>query len=169
MAGGAGSESVHRRISLPDSGGETSRAVWELVNQRRAGLFHVAGAEKLSRWQIGRLVADRWPQLNPKITTGLGKKFSRPAARAGHVTGHFQGAESFISAATRFGRMAGRQSGRAVLIRSSRCQSAQTPIERTSPLHNFVSNSRTVIEYGGNTRMKSAPNPSAFSETGMIF
>ena len=62
----------------PISAGETSRAVWELVNQRRAGLFHVAGAEKLSRWQIGRLVADRWPQLNPKITTGSAKNFPGP-------------------------------------------------------------------------------------------
>jgi dTDP-4-dehydrorhamnose reductase len=55
----------------PIFAGETSRAVWEMVNQRRTGLFHVAGAEKLSRWQIGRLIAARWPQLNPKITTGL--------------------------------------------------------------------------------------------------
>lgn len=62
----------------PIFAGETSRAVWELVNQRRAGLFHVAGAEKLSRWQIGRLVADRWPQLNPKITTGSAKNFPGP-------------------------------------------------------------------------------------------
>jgi dTDP-4-dehydrorhamnose reductase len=62
----------------PIFAGETARAVWELVNQRRTGLFHVAGAEKLSRWQIGQLMAARWPQLNPKITPGSAKNFPGP-------------------------------------------------------------------------------------------
>jgi dTDP-4-dehydrorhamnose reductase len=62
----------------PIFAGETARAVWELVNQKRTGLFHVAGAEKLSRWQIGQLLAARWPQLNPKITPALAKDFSGP-------------------------------------------------------------------------------------------
>jgi len=48
------------------------------VNQRRTGLFHVAGAEKLSRWQIGQLIAARWPQLKPKITPGSAKNFPGP-------------------------------------------------------------------------------------------
>lgn len=62
----------------PIFAGETARAVWELVNQERSGLFHVAGAEKLSRWQIGELIAARWPQLNPKITMGLAANFPGP-------------------------------------------------------------------------------------------
>jgi len=62
----------------PIFAGETARAVWELVNQERTGLFHVAGAEKLSRWQIGQLIAARWPQLNPKITPGTAKNFPGP-------------------------------------------------------------------------------------------
>ena len=62
----------------PIFAGETARAVWELVNQKRTGLFHVAGAEKLSRWQIGQLLAARWPQLNTKITPGLAKNFPGP-------------------------------------------------------------------------------------------
>ena len=62
----------------PIFAGETARAVWELVNQRRTGLFHVAGAEKLSRWQIGQLIAARWPQLKPKITPGSAKNFPGP-------------------------------------------------------------------------------------------
>ena len=62
----------------PIFAGETARAVWELVNQRRTGLFHVAGAEKLSRWQIGQLIAARWLRLNPKITPGLAKNFPGP-------------------------------------------------------------------------------------------
>jgi dTDP-4-dehydrorhamnose reductase len=62
----------------PIFAGETARAVWELVNQNQTGLFHVAGAEKLSRWQIGRLVAARWPRLNPQITPALAANFSGP-------------------------------------------------------------------------------------------
>jgi dTDP-4-dehydrorhamnose reductase len=46
---------------------ETARAVWELASTRRTGLYHVAGTEKLSRWEIGRLLAARWPQLGPRI------------------------------------------------------------------------------------------------------
>src|SRR5688572_30128241 len=45
----------------------TARAIWELVNCGATGLFHLAGAERLSRVQIAQLIADRWPQLNPKI------------------------------------------------------------------------------------------------------
>ena len=62
----------------PIFAGETARAVWELVNQKCTGLFHVAGAEKLSRWQIGQLIAARWPQLNPKITPGSAANFPGP-------------------------------------------------------------------------------------------
>lgn len=57
---------------------ETARAVWELANQGRTGLFHVAGAERLSRWQIGQLLATRWPQFNPKITPASAKNFPGP-------------------------------------------------------------------------------------------
>ena len=62
----------------PIFAGETARAVWELVNQSRTGLFHVAGAEKLSRWQIGQLIAARWPRLNSKITPGLAANVPNP-------------------------------------------------------------------------------------------
>jgi dTDP-4-dehydrorhamnose reductase len=53
------------RSPIPAS--ETARAVWELVAANCPGLYHVAGAERLSRWQIGELLAARWPQLNPKL------------------------------------------------------------------------------------------------------
>ncbi len=62
----------------PIFAGETARAVWELANQRCSGLFHVAGAEKLSRWQIGQLIAARWPQLNPKFTPGSAANYPGP-------------------------------------------------------------------------------------------
>ncbi len=51
----------------PIPAAETARAVWQLATSHHTGLFHVAGTERLSRWQIGQLIADRWPQLNPKL------------------------------------------------------------------------------------------------------
>jgi dTDP-4-dehydrorhamnose reductase len=49
---------------------ETARAVWELARKNCAGIFHVAGAEKLSRWQIGQLLVERCPELADKIRPG---------------------------------------------------------------------------------------------------
>jgi dTDP-4-dehydrorhamnose reductase len=45
----------------------TARAVWELVHSGARGIYHVAGAERLSRWEIGRLVAARCPELTPRL------------------------------------------------------------------------------------------------------
>jgi dTDP-4-dehydrorhamnose reductase len=45
----------------------TARAVWELAAANRPGLYHIAGTQRMSRWDLGRLMAARWPQLNPKI------------------------------------------------------------------------------------------------------
>lgn len=53
----------------------TARAAWELATNNHSGFFHLAGAEKLSRWQIGELLAARWPQLNPKIQQGSLKDY----------------------------------------------------------------------------------------------
>jgi dTDP-4-dehydrorhamnose reductase len=58
---------------------ETARAVWELVQKNCAGIFHVAGAEKLSRWQIGQLLIKRWPEIKAKIESGSVKDFPGPA------------------------------------------------------------------------------------------
>lgn len=46
---------------------ETACAVWKLISVGTTGICHVAGGERLSRWQIGQLLAARWPQLNPRI------------------------------------------------------------------------------------------------------
>ena len=53
----------------------TARAIWELAGQNRPGLYHVAGSERLSRWQIGQLLAARWPNLNPRIDPGSLKQY----------------------------------------------------------------------------------------------
>ena len=57
---------------------ETARAVWELANRNCAGLFHVAGAEKLSRWQIGQLLVQRRPELAARIKPGSARDFAGP-------------------------------------------------------------------------------------------
>jgi len=62
----------------PVFAGETARAVWELAVRNRSGLFHVAGAERLSRWQIGQLLVQRWPELKSKIQPGSAKDFAGP-------------------------------------------------------------------------------------------
>ena len=54
----------------PIAASVTARAVWELVRCARPGLYHLAGSERLSRWQIGQLLAARWPHLHPKIAPG---------------------------------------------------------------------------------------------------
>jgi len=48
----------------------TARATWELLLKKQTGVFHIAGAERLSRAQIGEALAGRWPQLNPKFRVG---------------------------------------------------------------------------------------------------
>lgn len=57
---------------------ETARAVWELAEKNCAGIYHVAGAEKLSRWQIGQLLCKRWPEMKGEIECGSVKDFSGP-------------------------------------------------------------------------------------------
>ena len=60
----------------------TARTVWELVAKKAAGVYHVAGSERLSRYQIGQLVAARWPDLNPKLEPASLKNYQgapRPA------------------------------------------------------------------------------------------
>jgi dTDP-4-dehydrorhamnose reductase len=56
----------------------TAQAVWDLVNQNQTGLFHVAGAEKLSRRQIGELLVPRWPEIKTQIKSGSAKDFPGP-------------------------------------------------------------------------------------------
>jgi dTDP-4-dehydrorhamnose reductase len=46
----------------------TARAIWEIVGE--PGIFHLCGAERLSRYEIGELVAANHPELNPKIVRG---------------------------------------------------------------------------------------------------
>jgi dTDP-4-dehydrorhamnose reductase len=57
---------------------ETARAVWGLVEKKCAGLYHVAGAERLSRLQMGELLIKRWPEVTAKIKAGSARDFPGP-------------------------------------------------------------------------------------------
>ncbi|MDE3066453.1 MAG: SDR family oxidoreductase [Verrucomicrobiota bacterium] len=81
----------------PIFAGETARAVWELAERNCAGVFHVAGAEKLSRWQIGRLLAARWPGLDPKMTPDSVANFPGPP-RAPDTSLDISKAQAILSA-----------------------------------------------------------------------
>jgi dTDP-4-dehydrorhamnose reductase len=45
----------------------TARAVWDLLASQHTGLYHLCGAERLSRLEIGQALATRWPHLTPRI------------------------------------------------------------------------------------------------------
>ena len=53
----------------------TARAIWELVDRNKPRLYHVAGSERMSRWQIGQLLAARWPQLKPGLEPASLKEY----------------------------------------------------------------------------------------------
>jgi dTDP-4-dehydrorhamnose reductase len=56
------------RCPLP--AGMTARALWELINQDRPGLYHLGGAERLSRWEIGQALTSWYPELTEQIESG---------------------------------------------------------------------------------------------------
>ncbi len=62
----------------PIPAAETARAVWELLQKNCTGLYHVAGAKKLSRLEIGHLVVKNRPDLLAKIQPGLAAAFAGP-------------------------------------------------------------------------------------------
>ena len=57
---------------------ETARAIWGLLKNDAVGTFHVAGRERLSRWQIGQLVAARHPEVKARILANSLKTFQGP-------------------------------------------------------------------------------------------
>lgn len=59
----------------PIAAAVTGRALWELALGGRSGLYHIAGSERLSRWQMGVLTAERWPSLSPGIVRGSLRDF----------------------------------------------------------------------------------------------
>jgi len=56
----------------------TARAVWELARPGCAGLYHLAGSERLSRVEIGRVVAARHPELEARIEISSRREYQGP-------------------------------------------------------------------------------------------
>lgn len=53
----------------------TARAVWELLHLNQPGLYHLAGSERLSRFELGSLIAARHPEVNPRVVAGTLKDY----------------------------------------------------------------------------------------------
>jgi len=60
----------HDEYRSPISAAVTARAIWELATRPQGGVWHLAGAEPLSRLQIGQLLAERHPELKPSLESG---------------------------------------------------------------------------------------------------
>ena len=45
----------------------TARALWLLAAKGQPGLYHLAGSQRLSRWEIGQMLAACWLELNPQL------------------------------------------------------------------------------------------------------
>jgi dTDP-4-dehydrorhamnose reductase len=60
----------------------TARAIWDLAQSGRPGLYHLAGREKLSRWEIGQMVASRWPDVQARIEPSSLKDYHGPSRPA---------------------------------------------------------------------------------------
>lgn len=45
----------------------TARAVWALVRKNQPGLYHLGGRERMSRWEIGQLLAENWSPMEARM------------------------------------------------------------------------------------------------------
>jgi dTDP-4-dehydrorhamnose reductase len=59
------------RCPLP--AGVIARALWELAQQARPGLYHLGGSERLSRWEIGELLVPWYPELQGRLVKGCAR------------------------------------------------------------------------------------------------
>ncbi|HAO67562.1 MAG TPA: NAD(P)-dependent oxidoreductase [Verrucomicrobiales bacterium] len=66
----------------PISAKETARTLWEILNQNLTGILHLAGAERLSRFKIGRLLADHWKEGRDQILAGSLNDYKGPPRAA---------------------------------------------------------------------------------------
>ena len=69
----------------PIAASETARAVLDLLVIGAAGTFHIAGGERLSRWELGRLIAGLHPDLDTRIEATSLRDYQGPP-RAADVT-----------------------------------------------------------------------------------
>ena len=56
------------RCPLPAS--VIARAMWELLDRKQPGLYHLGGRERLSRWEIGQALLPWYPELRGRLLQG---------------------------------------------------------------------------------------------------
>jgi dTDP-4-dehydrorhamnose reductase len=56
------------RCPLP--AGVIARVIWELVDRKQPGLYHLGGSERLSRWEIGETLLPWCPELKGHLVKG---------------------------------------------------------------------------------------------------
>ena len=56
------------RCPLP--AGVIARVIWELVDRKQPGLYHLGGSERLSRWEIGETLPPWFPELKGRLMKG---------------------------------------------------------------------------------------------------
>jgi dTDP-4-dehydrorhamnose reductase len=56
------------RCPLP--AGVIARAIWELVDRKQPGLYHLGGSERLSRWEMGETLLPWYPELKGRLVKG---------------------------------------------------------------------------------------------------
>ena len=47
-----------------------ARAIWELVDRKQPGLYHLGGSERLSRWEVGETLLSWCPELKGHLIKG---------------------------------------------------------------------------------------------------
>lgn len=62
----------------PAPAGVVARAMWELLGRQRPGLYHLGGSDRLSRWDIGELLASRYPELGDCRKPGSVAEYQGP-------------------------------------------------------------------------------------------
>ncbi|MCS6289512.1 MAG: SDR family oxidoreductase [Nitrospira sp.] len=62
----------------PIPAGPLVRALWECAVRSKTGLYHLGGSERLSRWEIGQVLASRFPELRPWIQPGSVADYQDP-------------------------------------------------------------------------------------------
>jgi dTDP-4-dehydrorhamnose reductase len=74
----------------------TARSVWELARPGCAGLYHLAGSQRLSRVEIGRVAAARHPELEARIEVSSRREYKGPP-RPADVSLHCGKAQALLS------------------------------------------------------------------------
>ena len=76
----------------------TARAIWELVQAKQTGIYHLAGGERMSRYEIGQAIARTQSGLRMLCNSGQPSGLSGAAPRGGYLPQLRQNPESnFVS------------------------------------------------------------------------